>query len=45
MGVLELPHVIGQGFTREMAFTARFYKAEEAEKMGSSTPSTRMRPP
>jgi enoyl-CoA hydratase len=35
MGVLQrLPHVIGQGFTREMAFTARFYKAEEAEKMG-----------
>jgi enoyl-CoA hydratase len=35
MGVLQrLPHVIGQGFTREMAFTARFYKAKEAEKMG-----------
>ena len=35
MGVLQrLPHVIGQGFTREMAYTARFYKAEEAEKMG-----------
>ena len=35
IGVLQrLPHVIGQGFTREMAYTARFYKAEEAEKMG-----------
>jgi enoyl-CoA hydratase len=35
MGVLQrLPHVIGQGYTREMAFTARFYKATEAEKMG-----------
>jgi len=35
MGVLQrLPHVIGQGFTREMAFTARFYNAKEAEKMG-----------
>ena len=35
MGVLQrLPHVIGQGFTREMAFTARFYEAKEAEKMG-----------
>lgn len=35
MGVLQrLPHVIGQGFTREMAFTARFYKAGEAKAMG-----------
>lgn len=35
MGVLQrLPHVIGQGFTREMAFTARFYKAKEAQAMG-----------
>lgn len=35
MGVLQrLPHVIGQGFTREMAFTARFYKAQEALAMG-----------
>jgi len=35
MGVLQrLPHVIGQGFTREMAFTARFYKANEAQAMG-----------
>ena len=35
MGVLQrLPHVIGQGFTREMAFTARFYKAREAQAMG-----------
>ncbi len=35
MGVLQrLPHVIGQGFTREMAFTARFYKAGEVQAMG-----------
>ncbi len=35
MGVLQrLPHVIGQGFTREMAYTARFYSAKEAERMG-----------
>jgi len=35
MGVLQrLPHVVGQGFAREMAFTARFYNAKEAEKMG-----------
>jgi enoyl-CoA hydratase len=35
MGVLQrLPLVIGQGFVREMAFTARFYSAGEAEKMG-----------
>jgi enoyl-CoA hydratase len=35
MGVLQrLPHIIGQGFTREMAYTARFYTAKEAERMG-----------
>jgi enoyl-CoA hydratase len=35
MGVLQrLPAVIGQGFTREMAFTAADYAAREAEKMG-----------
>ncbi|HET6490349.1 MAG TPA: enoyl-CoA hydratase-related protein [Syntrophales bacterium] len=35
MGVLQrLPHVIGQGFSREMAFTARFYTAKEAQAMG-----------
>ncbi len=35
MGVLQrLPHIIGQGFTREMAFTARFYKSKEVEAMG-----------
>jgi len=35
MGVLQrLPRVIGQGFTREMAFTARFYAAGEAKAMG-----------
>ncbi|HPV54500.1 MAG TPA: enoyl-CoA hydratase-related protein [Syntrophales bacterium] len=35
MGVLQrLPRVIGQGFTREMAFTARFYTAGEAKAMG-----------
>ncbi|HQL89885.1 MAG TPA: enoyl-CoA hydratase-related protein [Syntrophales bacterium] len=35
MGVLQrLPHIIGQGFTREMAFTARFYRAKEAQAMG-----------
>lgn len=35
MGVLQrLPHVIGQGFTREMAFTARFYRAKEVQAMG-----------
>jgi len=35
MGVLQrLPLVIGQGFAREMAFTARFYTAREAERMG-----------
>jgi enoyl-CoA hydratase len=37
-GVLQrLPHIIGQGFTREMAFTARFYNAKEAESMGLVT--------
>jgi enoyl-CoA hydratase len=35
MGVLQrLPHIIGQGFTREMAYTARFYSSREAERMG-----------
>lgn len=35
MGVLQrLPHIIGQGFTREMAYTARFYSAKEVERMG-----------
>lgn len=35
MGVLQrLPHIIGQGFAREMAFTARFYTAREVERMG-----------
>ena len=35
MGVLQrLPLIIGQGCTREMAFTAGFYSATEAEKMG-----------
>lgn len=35
MGVLQrLPLIIGQGFTREMAFTARYYSAGEVEKMG-----------
>lgn len=35
MGVLQrLPLVIGQGFAREMAFTARYYTAREAERMG-----------
>lgn len=35
MGVLQrLPHIIGQGFTREMAFTAKFYTANEAKAMG-----------
>jgi len=35
MGVLQrLPHIIGQGFTREMAYTARFYSAKEAGRMG-----------
>ena len=35
MGVLQrLPFIIGQGFTREMAFTSRFYSAREVERMG-----------
>jgi len=35
MGVLQrLPHIVGQGFTREMAYTARFYSAREVERMG-----------
>lgn len=35
MGVLQrLPHIIGQGYTREMAYTARFYTASEVDKMG-----------
>lgn len=35
MGVLQrLPHIVGQGFAREMAFTARNYSAREAERMG-----------
>jgi enoyl-CoA hydratase len=35
MGVLQrLPHIIGQGFTREMAYTARFYTAREVDRMG-----------
>lgn len=34
MGSIQrLPLVIGQGFTREMAFTARFFTAKEVEKM------------
>lgn len=35
MGVLQrLPHIIGQGFTREMAYTARFFTAKEVDRMG-----------
>jgi len=35
MGVLQrLPLIIGQGFTREMAYTARFFSAQEVERMG-----------
>ena len=35
MGVLQrLPHIIGQGFTREMAYTAGFFSASEVERMG-----------
>lgn len=35
MGVLQrLPHIIGQSYTRYMAYTARFFSAEEAERMG-----------
>jgi enoyl-CoA hydratase len=35
MGVLQrLPHIIGQGYTREMAYTARFFTAGDAARMG-----------
>jgi len=35
MGVLQrLPLIIGQGFTREMAYTAGFFSAREVERMG-----------
>jgi len=35
MGVLQrIPLIIGQGYAREMAFTAREYSAREVEKMG-----------
>ena len=35
MGSIQrLPYIIGQGFTREMAFTAGFYTANEVDKMG-----------
>jgi len=35
MGVLQrLPHIVGQGYAREMAFTARNYSSEEAQRMG-----------
>jgi enoyl-CoA hydratase len=35
MGVLQrLPLIIGQGFTREMAYTARFFSAKEVARMG-----------
>jgi Enoyl-CoA hydratase/carnithine racemase len=35
MGVLQrLPLIIGQGFAREMAYTAENYSARKAEKMG-----------
>lgn len=35
MGVLQrLPHIVGQGYAREMAFTARNYSSDEAEHMG-----------
>ena len=35
MGVLQrLPLIIGQGFTREMAYTASFFSAKEVERMG-----------
>ena len=38
MGVLQrLPLIIGQGFTREMAYTAGNYSAQKAEKMGLVT--------
>ncbi|HET58101.1 MAG TPA: enoyl-CoA hydratase [Deltaproteobacteria bacterium] len=35
MGVLQrLPHIIGQAFTRQMAYTGRFFSAAEVERMG-----------
>ena len=35
MGVLQrIPLIIGQGFAREMAYTARYYTAREVERMG-----------
>lgn len=35
MGVLQrLPHIIGQGPTRYMAYTGKFFSAAEVEKMG-----------
>jgi enoyl-CoA hydratase len=35
MGVLQrLPYIIGQGFTRQMAYTGRFFSAAEVERMG-----------
>jgi len=35
MGVLQrLPHIIGQGYTREMAYTARNFSAHEVDRMG-----------
>jgi len=35
MGILQrLPLIIGQGFTREMAYTARFFSAREVARMG-----------
>ena len=34
MGVLQrIPLIIGEGFAREMAFTAKFYSAKDAERM------------
>ena len=35
MGVLQrLPHIIGQMYTRQMAYTGRFFSAPEVERMG-----------
>jgi len=35
MGALQrIPLIVGQGFAREMVFTARFYSARDAERMG-----------
>ena len=35
MGVLQrLPHIIGQMYTRQMAYTGRFFTAAEVDKMG-----------